>query len=44
MNCPSDGRDANLVAANRDKIAACRAAAAKTKQEERCTMSVPPGE
>ncbi|MHB1206873.1 MAG: DUF6118 family protein [Rhodospirillaceae bacterium] len=35
--------DANLAAANRDKIATCRAAAAKTKQEERCTISVPPG-
>lgn len=34
--------DANLVSANRDKITACRAAATKSKKEERCTISVQP--
>jgi hypothetical protein len=33
--------DANLVSANREKITACRATAAKTKKEERCTIAVP---
>jgi hypothetical protein len=33
--------DANLAAANRDKIATCRAAAAKAKQEQGCTITVP---
>jgi hypothetical protein len=35
--------DTNLIAANRDKIAACRAATTKTKQEEPCTIIVPTG-
>ncbi len=32
--------DADLVSANRDKIVACQNAAAKTKKEERCTITV----
>jgi hypothetical protein len=32
--------DADLVTANRDKITACQNAAAKTKKEERCTITV----
>jgi hypothetical protein len=32
--------DGNLVSANRDKITACRAAAMKSKKEERCTITV----
>lgn len=32
--------DANLVSANRDRIAVCRDAAAKTKKDERCSIVV----
>ena len=32
--------DGNLVSANRDKIWECRAAAAKAKKEQRCTITV----
>jgi hypothetical protein len=32
--------DADLVSANRDTITDCRAAAAKAKKEERCTITV----
>lgn len=32
--------DADLVSANRDKIVACRNAAAKEKKDERCTITV----
>ena len=32
--------DANLVDANRDKITGCRTAAAKSKKEERCTITL----
>ena len=34
--------DTNLIASNREKIVACRVAAVKSKQEERCMISVPP--
>jgi hypothetical protein len=33
--------DANLATSNREKIDTCRAAAAKTKQEQGCTITVP---
>ena len=33
--------DANLVTANRARITACQNAAAKSKKEERCTITVP---
>ena len=36
-------QDANLTNANRSKVDACRAAAAKSKKDESCTISVPPG-
>jgi hypothetical protein len=32
---------ANLVKANREALAACREAAARTKTEQRCTITVP---
>jgi Family of unknown function (DUF6118) len=33
----------NLVRANRKEIAACGEAAAKTKKDQRCTITVPAG-
>jgi hypothetical protein len=33
--------DADLASANRDKITDCRAAAAKAKKEQRCSITVP---
>jgi hypothetical protein len=32
--------DGNLARANQDKIAACRAAATKSKKEQSCTLTV----